>query len=112
MGDAKNKPVAVLLKLEHARLVDQLAVMKGMTSSELIVAALAAYVCPDVRRLERQLGRLERGQTLVLETLAFFIRDYLSSTTQVLEVSDLPARAQSRERFGQFIERLACHLQQ
>lgn len=112
VGDAKNKPVAVLLKLEHARLVDQLAAMKEMTSSELIVAALAAYLSPDVRRLERQLERLERGQTLLLETLAFFIRDYLTGTTPVLEANDLAARAQSRVRFGQFIDRLAWHLQQ
>jgi hypothetical protein len=112
VGDAKNKPVAVLLKLEHARLIDQLAAMKDMTSSELIVAALAAYISPDVRRLERQLERLERGQTLVLETLALFIRDYLAGTTPVVEANDLMARAQSRVRFGQFIEQLACHLQQ
>ena len=112
VGDAKNKPVAVPLKLEHARLIDQLAAMKDMTSSELIVAALAAYISPDVRRLERQLQRLERGQTLVLETLALFIRDYLAGTTPVLEATDLTARAQTRVRFGQFIEQLACHLQQ
>ena len=108
MGGAKNKPVAVLLKLEHARLVDQLAAMKEMTSSELIVAALAAYLSPDVRSFERQLERLERGQTLLIETLALFIRDYLACTAPVVEEMS----AQPRARFAQFIEQLACHLQQ
>lgn len=108
VGDAKNKPVAVLLKLEHARLVDQLAAMKEMTSSELIVAALAAYLCPDQGRLVRELEHLERGQTLLIETLAFFIRDYLACTTPVIE----EAGVQPRVRFAQFIEQLACHLQQ
>ncbi len=115
MGGAKNKPVAVPLKLEHARLIDQLAAMKSTTSSEIIAAALAAYLFPEAGRLDtiaRQLERIERGQTLLIETLALFIRDYLAGTAPVLEANDLTARAQSRVRFGQFIEQLACHLQQ
>lgn len=112
MGGAKNKPIAIPLKVEHARLIDQLAAMKGMTRSELVVAALAAYLCPDHGRLVRKLERLESGQTLMIETLALFIRDYLACTTPVLEANDLTARAESRVRFGQFIEQLACHLQQ
>lgn len=115
MGDAKNKPSAVPVKLEHARLIDQLAAMKSMTSSEVIAAALAAYLSPETGRLDklvRQLERLERGQTLLIETLALFIRDYLADTTPVLEANDLTARAQTRVRFGQFIEQLAGHLQQ
>lgn len=112
MGGAKNKPIAIPVQLEHARLIDQLAAMKGMTRSELVVAALAAYLCSDRGRLVRQLERLERGQTLVIETLALFIRDYLACTTPIFEADDPAARAQSRARFGQFIEQLACHLQQ
>lgn len=111
MGGANNKPIAVRLKVEHARLVDQLAAMKGMTREELIAAALAAYISSQ-GSLARQFERLERGQTLVIETLALFIRDYLAGTAPVLEADDLMARAQTRVRFGQFIEQLAGHLQQ
>ena len=121
MGGANNKPSAVLLKVEYARLIDQLAAMKSMTSSEVIAAALAAYLSSHgaeaataraLGKLGHQLDRLERGQTLLIETLALFIRDYLACTTPVLEADDLTARAQSRVRFGQFIDQLADHLQQ
>lgn len=90
MGGAKNKPNAVLLKVEHARLIDQLAAMKSMTSSEVIAAALAAYLSSHgaevataraLGKLGHQLDRLERGQTLLIETLALFVRDYLACTT-------------------------------
>jgi hypothetical protein len=54
---------------------------------------------------------LERGQTLLIETLAFFVRDYLADRAPVLEPQAQVDRARGRARFGQFIEQLARHLQ-
>jgi hypothetical protein len=115
--------VNVCVEREHVARLDRLAAMKGVSRSVVVGAALTAYLAPEggghceaatARRLERlgrQLGRLERGQTLVIETLAFFIRDYLAGTAPVLEPHEQAVRARGRARFGQFIEQLARHLQ-
>lgn len=115
--------VNIRVEREHLARLDHLAAIKGVTKSVVIGAALAAYLSPDgdgqceavtagrLERLARQVGRLERGQTLLIETLAFFIRDYLAGTAPVLEPHQEAARARGRARFGQFIEQLARHLQ-
>jgi hypothetical protein len=115
--------VSVLIEREHVARLDRLASMKGVSRSVVIAAALTAYLSPEgdgrceaatARRLERlgrQLGRLERGQTLLMETLAFFVRDYLAGTAAVLEPHEQAVRAHGRARFEQFIEQLARHLQ-
>ena len=115
--------VNIRVEREHLLRIDHLAAMKGVTRSVVIGAALAAYLSPEgggqcgaatarrLERLARQLGRLERGQTLLIETLAFFIRDYLAGMAPALEPHEQAVRARGRARFGQFIEQLARHLQ-
>ena len=114
--------VNICIEHEHVARLDRLATMKGVSRSVVLAAALHAYLSPEggtpceaatARRLEsltRQLGRLERGQTLLIETLVFFIRDYVAGTGPLLEPHQEAARAQGRARFGQFIEQLARQL--
>lgn len=113
----------ICVEREHLARLDRLATMKGVTRSAILAAALTAYLSPEggppceaatarqLERLTRQLGRLERGQTLLIETLAFFIRDYLAGTAPILEPRREAARARGRARFRRFIEQLARHLQ-
>lgn len=94
-----------------------------MSKSSLVAAALSTFLYPELhesrdvillRRLDklaRQVERLERDQTIAIETLALFIRHHLSVTTPVPEAHQEAARAQGRLRFEQFIEQLARHLQ-
>jgi len=115
--------VNIRVEREHLLRIEHLAAMKGVTRSAVVAAALTAYLSPDgvgkceavtARRLERlmrQFGRLERGQTLLIETLTFFVRDYLADRAPVLEPHAQADRARCRARFGQFIEQLARHLQ-
>jgi len=115
--------VNICVELEHVTRLDRLATMKGVTRSAILAAALTAYLSPEggppceaatarhLERLTRQLGRLERGQTLLIETLTFFIRDYLAGTAPTLEPHQEAARAQGRARFRKFMEQLARHLQ-
>lgn len=115
--------VNIRVEREHVTRLDQLATMKGVTRSAVLASALTAYLSPDgappcepatalrLERITRQLGRLERGQTLLIETLAFFIRDYLAGTAPILGPYQEAARTQGRARFGQFIEQLARQLQ-
>lgn len=113
----------VFLEREHAQRLEELSVMKGVSKSGIIAAALASFLSPDggdrreaamARRLDRltqQFERLERDQTILIETLALFIRHNLAVTAPIPEAHQEAARAQGRLRFEQFIEQLARHLQ-
>ena len=48
---------------------------------------------------------------MLIETLALYIRHFLTVTTPIPEAQQEAARAQGRLRFEQFIEQLARHLQ-
>ncbi len=61
-------------------------------------------------RLSRQADRMERDQNIQIETLALFIRYFLTVSTPVPEAHQDAARAQGRARFEQFVEQLGRHL--
>ena len=107
---------------EHARRLDELATKKGVSKSSIIAAALASWLSPDagdqreaaiakrLDRLTRQFDRLERDQAILIETLALYVRYYLTVSTPVPEAHQEAARAQGKARFAQFIEQLGRHL--
>lgn len=105
-----------------AKRLERLAAMSGLSRAEVIAAALAAYTpqggtrgdaatAHHLERLARQLECLERDQTILIEMLALFIRDYLSGTAADLEPQQEAARALGRVRFEHFIEQLVRHFQ-
>ncbi|SEM60037.1 hypothetical protein SAMN05428989_4139 [Pseudoxanthomonas sp. GM95] len=107
---------------DHARRLDQLAVRKGVSKSSIVAAALASWLSPDAAdhreaaiarrldRLARQFERLERDQSIAIETLALFVRYALTVTPPVSEAQQEAARAQGKARFERFVEQLARHL--
>ena len=107
----------------HAKRLDELATMKGLSKSGIIAAALASFLSPDggdqreaaiARRLDqltRQFDKLDRDQTILIETVGLFVRHYLSVSLPIPEAHQEAARAQGRARFEQFIQQLARHLQ-
>jgi predicted transcriptional regulator len=113
----------VYLERDHSKRVDELAAMKRLSRSSIVAAALASFLSPEggerreaatARRLDklaRQFERLERDQTILIETVALYVRYYLSVTTPIPEEHQDAARAQGRGRFEQFIEQLGRHLQ-
>ena len=76
----------LFIQPEHAKRLDELAAMKGISKSSIVAAALASWLSPDAAdrreaaiakrldRLMRQFERLERDQNIEIETLALFIR--------------------------------------
>ncbi|MGN8198120.1 CopG family transcriptional regulator [Salinisphaera sp. RV14] len=112
----------LFIQPEHARRLDELAAKKGVSKSSIVAAALASWLSPDagdrreaamakrLDRLSRQFERLERDQSIQIETLALFIRYYLTVSTSVPEAHQDAARAQGRARFEQFIEQLGRRL--
>lgn len=112
----------LFIEPEHARRLDELSTMKGLSKSSIVAAALASFLSPDsgdqreaaiakrLDRLSRQLDKLERDQNILIETLALYVRYFLTVSTPVPEAHQEAARAQGRARFEQFIEQLGRHL--
>lgn len=110
------------IEAEHARRLDQVAAMKGVSKSSIIAAALASWLSPDagdqreaaiakrLDRLSRQFERLERDQGILIETLALYVRYFLTVSTPIPEAHQEAARAQGKLRYTQFIEQLGRHL--
>ena len=112
----------LFIEPEHARRLDQLAVMKGVSKSSIVAVALTSWLSPDagdqreaaiakrLDRLTRQFDKLERDQNILIETLALYVRYFLTVSTPVLEAHQEAARAQGRARYIQFVEQLGRHL--
>ncbi|WP_309245826.1 P-type conjugative transfer protein TrbG [Burkholderia pseudomallei] len=93
---------------EHAKRLDELAAKKGVSKSSIVAAALASWLSPDagdqreaaiakrLDRLTRQFERLERDQNIEIETLALFVRYFLTVSTPVPEAHQEAARAQGK----------------
>lgn len=112
----------LFIQPEHAKRLDELAAKKGVSKSSIVAAALASWLSTDageqreaaiakrLDRLSRQLERLERDQAILIETLALYVRYFLTVSTPLPEAHQEAARAQGRVRFEQFVEQLARHL--
>ena len=113
----------VYIQREHGKRLDELATMKNLSRSSVVAAALAAFLSPEggerrevatakrLDKLTRQFERLERDQTVLIESMALFIRYSLSVTTPIAEEHQDAARAVGRGRFEQFVDQLARHIQ-
>ena len=113
----------IFIEPDHAKRLDQLAAHKGVSKSAVIAASLASFLSPDAAdqreaamgkrldRLSRQFDRLERDQSILIETVALYIRYFLTVSPPVPEGQQDVARAQGRARYAQFIEQLARHIQ-
>ena len=112
----------LFIEREHARRLDELAAMKGISKSSIVAAALASWLSPDsgdqreaatakrLDRLSRQFEKLERDQVILIETVALYVRYFLTVNTPVPEAHQEAARALGKARYTQFIEQLGRHL--
>ena len=112
----------LFIQPDHAKRLDELAAKKGVSKSSIVAAALASWLSPDagdqreaatakrLDRLSRQFERLERDQNIQIETLALFVRYFLTVSMPVPEAHQEAAKAQGKARFEQFIEQLGRHL--
>src|SRR5579859_1962002 len=98
--------------------LEALAAKPGSSKSAIVADALRSYL--DRRgarelddllkvRLDRQgsqLNRLERDQQIVMESLAFFIRYYLTVTPPLPDSEQSAVRAVGKDRFQSFIDQV------
>jgi hypothetical protein len=97
------------------RQLDHLAEQPGASQSAIVNAALRAYflnqAAPEVDqvlkvRLEKfsgQMGRIERDISIVMESLALFVRFQLMVTAPLPEADQATARALAQDRFEEFV---------
>lgn len=110
----------VYFEREHDKRLSELAAMKGVSVSGIVATAVAAFLSPvdDGReliakrldRLSRQFERLDRDQTILIETLALYVRYYLTVSAPIPEAHQVAAKAQGQARFAQFVEQLGRRL--
>jgi hypothetical protein len=101
------------------KLVEERARQRGVTKTDVVEAALASMLSPDheerieallTRRLDRlfrAVERLEWHSELGNETLALFVRHWLTSTTPLPESALAAAQATGKRRWEGFVEALA-----
>ena len=95
---------------------------RGKSKSLVAEAAIASFLSPDAAerqeaalarrldRLVRQTERLERDVGIAVETLALFVRFWLTATPALPEQAQAAARAKGAERYHGFIEALGRRL--
>jgi hypothetical protein len=114
--------LSVYLDAELMEQLETFASRRSKSLSIVAVAAIAAYLSPDMAereeaavarrldRLGRQIERLERDQGISVEMLALFVRFWLTATPQVPEAGQAAARTKGQERYGGFVEALGRRL--
>jgi predicted transcriptional regulator len=100
------------------------AARREQSMSLIAEAAIASFLSPDAderreaavaKRLDQQdrrLARLERDVGIAVETLALFIRFWLSTTPPLPEPAAKAARAQAGTRYDNFVAALGRRLHQ
>jgi predicted transcriptional regulator len=103
--------------------INDIADRKRVTRSAIVEAAVESFLSPDhadmqeaaltrrLDRLSRQVARLERDQRITTETLALFVRFWLTITPPIGPEVQAAAQAKGRERFDGFVETLGKRVQ-
>jgi len=95
---------------------------RGHPKSLVAEAAIASFLSPDAAgrqeaaiakrldRIVRVLERLERNDGIALETLALFVRAWLTANPATTDQASAAARAKAAERYDRFVEALGRRL--
>jgi len=118
----KKAQLSIYLDPEIFGSLEVFAKRHGKPKSLVAEAAIASFLSPDdsdrreaaiakrLDRIVRVLERLERNDTVTLETIALFVRFWLTSTPALPEHSSPTARAKGAERYDRFVEALGRRL--
>jgi len=115
----KKAQLSVYLDPDVMRSLSVYAARREQPMSLIAEAAIASFLSPDAderreaaiaKRLDQQdrrLARLERDVGIAVETLALFIRFWLTTTPALPEPAAKAARAQAGPRYDNFVAGLA-----
>lgn len=115
---------SIRLRVNLARRLADHAIARRTSQTAVIEAALESFLSPDASdrleaalsrrldRLTRDFERLEWHLALSNETVALFVRNWLSVAPAVSDNMDQAARAQGRERWERFVSALSQRMEQ
>ena len=118
----KKVQLSIYLDPEIFAGLEAFAQRQGKSKSLVAEAAIGSFLSPDdsdrreaaiakrLDRIVRVLERLERNDGITLETIALFIRFWLTSTPALPEHSSPAARAKGAERYDRFVDALGRRL--
>ena len=122
IGAMKKARLSVYLDQATMRSLADYAARRDQSLSLIAEAAIASFLSPDaaerqeavvVKRLDqidRRMSRLERDAGISVETLALFIRFWLTTTPALPEPAQAAARAKGAERYDAFVAALGRRL--
>jgi len=117
----KKIKTTVYLDPDVEKTLADFAARRDQSQSMIAEAAIASFLSPDdaerreaivAKRLDRRMTRLERDVGIAVETLAVFIRFWITTTPALPEPAAQAARAKSSERYEAFITALGRRLAQ
>ncbi|PWJ76329.1 hypothetical protein C7441_11917 [Pseudaminobacter salicylatoxidans] len=120
----KKKKVSVYLDPNIEKILADFAARRDQSQSMIAEAAIASFLSPDdaerreaiiarrLDQLDRRMSRTERDIGIAVETLAVFIRFWLTTTPALPEPAAQAAKAKVGERYEAFITALGRRLAQ
>jgi predicted transcriptional regulator len=118
----KKVRLSVYLDPEIMRALADYAGRRDRSRSLVAEAAISSFLSPDdderreaaiAKRLDgidRHMQRLERDVGIAVETMALFVRFWLSSTPQLPDALQAATRAKAGERYDNFVDALGRRL--
>ncbi|ALA18540.1 MULTISPECIES: ribbon-helix-helix protein, CopG family [Chelatococcus] len=118
----KKQRLSVYLEPEVMKALAAHAARRDQSRSLIAEAAIASFLSPDAaerqeaaatKRLDqfdRRMTRMERDLGISVETLAVFVRFWLTTNPPLPEPAQAAARAQAGERYDAFVAALGRRL--
>ena len=118
----KKSKFTVYLDPDVTQVLADFAARRDQSQSMIAEAAIASFLSPDdaerreavvakrLDQIDRRMTRLERDVGIAVETLAVFIRFWITTTPALPEPAAQAARAKSAERYEAFITALGRRL--
>jgi hypothetical protein len=121
-GRRKKTKISAYLDPDVMTMLADYAARRNQPQSMIAEAAIASFLSPDAAerreaaigkrldQLDRRMTRLERDLGVAVETLAVFVRFWLTTTPALPEPAAQAARAKANERYEAFITALGRRL--
>ncbi|PIO99475.1 CopG family transcriptional regulator [Pleomorphomonas carboxyditropha] len=118
----KKAQISVYLAPDVLAMLADHAARRNLPQSMIAEAAIASFLSPDAAerreavlakrldQLDRRMARLERDLGIAVESLAVFIRFWLTTTPALPEPAAHAARAKAGERYDAFVTALGRRL--
>ncbi|MCQ9147947.1 CopG family transcriptional regulator [Rhizobium oryzihabitans] len=123
-GRKKKTQISVYLEPDVMTMLSDYSARREQPMSLIVEAAVASFLSPDdaerreglitkrLDQIDRRMTRLERDVGISVETLAVFVRFWLTTTPALPEPAVQAARAKAGERYEAFVSALGRRLAQ